>query len=145
VPSITGSQTGRRTKVFGPLGSNPNALLGDRWVNNPLKQDIGITVKYTLSPNITLDAAYNPDFAEIEADAPVVTANINDFRSFLKRRDPSSWKVWRYFSPPLRIFSLANDRGSRCCGQADRPRSGKRRLVFLPLRIKLREIMERTI
>jgi hypothetical protein len=75
VPSITVSQTGRRTQVFGPLGKDPNALLGDRWVNNPLKQDLGITVKYTLSPNITLDAAYNPDFAEIEADAPVVTAN----------------------------------------------------------------------
>jgi len=103
VPSITGSQTGRRTKVFGPLGNDPNALLGDRWVNNPLKQDIGITVKYTLSPNITLDAAYNPDFAEIEADAPVVTAN-QRFPIFFEEKRPFFLEGVDIFQSPLRIF-----------------------------------------
>ena len=103
VPSITVSQTGRRTQVFGPLGKDPNALLGDRWVNNPLKQDLGITVKYTLSPNITLDAAYNPDFAEIEADAPVVTAN-QRFPIFFEEKRPFFLEGVEIFQSPLRIF-----------------------------------------
>ena len=43
-----------------------------RFVNRPVKPEFGVNLKYTLSPNITLDAAINPDFAEIEADAPVI-------------------------------------------------------------------------
>ncbi len=106
VPSITLSETGRRTKVFvtGPPGTpNLGALVGDRWVNNPIKQDIGVTVKYTLSPNITLDAAYNPDFAEIEADAPVVTAN-QRFPIFFEEKRPFFLEGVEIFQSPLRIF-----------------------------------------
>ncbi|MGH9945901.1 MAG: DUF5916 domain-containing protein [Pyrinomonadaceae bacterium] len=99
VPSITLGQTSRRTRVFGPSG----ALVGDRWVNNPIKQDIGVTVKYTLSPNITLDAAYNPDFAEIEADAPVVTAN-QRFPIFFEEKRPFFLEGVDIFQSPLRIF-----------------------------------------
>ena len=104
VPSITVSQTGRRTKVFDMTpGPNFGGLVGDRWVNNPLKQDIGLTVKYTLSPNITLDAAYNPDFAEIEADAPVVTAN-QRFPIFFEEKRPFFLEGVEIFQSPLRIF-----------------------------------------
>jgi len=99
VPSITVSQTGRRTRVFPTTPENP-----DRFVNNPIKQDIGFTVKYTLSPNITLDAAYNPDFAEIEADAPVVTAN-QRFPIFFQEKRPFFLEGAEIFSSPLRIFN----------------------------------------
>jgi hypothetical protein len=34
-----------------------------------------MTAKFSLTPTITLDFAYNPDFAQVEADAPVPTAN----------------------------------------------------------------------
>ena len=44
-------------------------------------------MKYTLSPNVTLDAAINPDFAEIEADAPVVSAN-QRFPIFFEEKRP---------------------------------------------------------
>jgi hypothetical protein len=107
VPSITVGQTSRRTKVFNmavpPGDPNFGQLVGDRWVNNPLKQDIGLTVKYTLSPNITLDAAYNPDFAEIEADAPVVTAN-QRFPIFFEEKRPFFLEGVEIFQSPLRIF-----------------------------------------
>ena len=66
VPSITISETGSRVQA--------NEIAAGRFVNQGVKQDIGVTLKYTLSPNITLDATINPDYAEIEADAPVITA-----------------------------------------------------------------------
>ncbi|MGQ0543451.1 MAG: DUF5916 domain-containing protein, partial [Blastocatellia bacterium] len=99
VPSITLSETGRRTRVFPTTIGAP-----DRFVNGPLKQDIGVTVKYTISPNITLDAAYNPDFAEIEADAPVVTAN-QRFPIFFQEKRPFFLEGADTFQSPLRIFN----------------------------------------
>lgn len=98
VPSITVSETGRRTRVFPTTSANP-----DRFVNNPIKQDIGFTAKYTISPNITLDAAYNPDFAEIEADAPVITAN-QRFPIFFQEKRPFFLEGQDIFLSPLRIF-----------------------------------------
>ena len=99
VPSITVSETGRRTRIFPTTNANP-----DRFVNNPIKQDIGVTVKYTISPNITLDAAYNPDFAEIEADAAVVTAN-QRFPIFFQEKRPFFLEGADTFQSPLRIFN----------------------------------------
>jgi hypothetical protein len=67
IPSVTISETGKRV--------SDNTIPEGRFVNEPIKQDIGVTFKYSITPNITLDAAINPDFAEIEADAPIVSAN----------------------------------------------------------------------
>lgn len=98
VPSVTISETGRRTRVFPTTNANP-----DRWVNNPIKQDIGVTLKYTLSPNVTLDAAINPDFAEIEADAPVITAN-QRFPIFFEEKRPFFLEGKDIFNSQLRVF-----------------------------------------
>jgi hypothetical protein len=68
-PSFTVSETGRKTR-YSPDG-DPNG----RYVNEPIKGDFGMTVKFGLTPTVTLDFAYNPDFAQVEADAPVTTAN----------------------------------------------------------------------
>lgn len=68
-PSFTISETGRKTR-YAPDG-DPNG----RYINEPIKGDFGMTVKFGLTPTVTLDFAYNPDFAQVEADAPVTTAN----------------------------------------------------------------------
>lgn len=96
VPSITLSETGRRVGVF-PDGST------DRFVNQPIKQDIGVALKYTISPNVTLDLAYNPDFAEIEADAPVVSAN-QRFPIFFQEKRPFFLEGADIFNTPLQVF-----------------------------------------
>ncbi len=62
IPTFTVKQTGTRTSLT-------------QFSNSPVKADFGFTAKYSISPNVTLDAAYNPDFADTEADAPVVQAN----------------------------------------------------------------------
>ncbi len=113
VPSVTLSETGRRTRtvttaqlnangyhpIFNPTGIQDPG----RFVNEPLKQDIGVTLKYTLTPNVTLDAAINPDFAEIEADAPVVTAN-QRFPIFFQEKRPFFLEGKEIFDSPLQPF-----------------------------------------
>lgn len=46
-----------------------------------------MTAKFSLSPTVTLDFAYNPDFAQVEADAPVSTANVR-FPIFFAEKRP---------------------------------------------------------
>ncbi|MFN6963804.1 MAG: DUF5916 domain-containing protein [Pyrinomonadaceae bacterium] len=95
VPSVTLRETGRRFRA--------REVAGGRFVNQPIKQDIGVSVKYTLSPNVTLDATYNPDFAEIEADAPVVTAN-QRFPIFFEEKRPFFLEGVEIFQSPLQVF-----------------------------------------
>ena len=68
-PSLTLSQTSRRTRYT--FDANP----AGRFVSDGLQGEFGMTAKFSLTPAITLDFAYNPDFAQVEADAPVTTAN----------------------------------------------------------------------
>lgn len=95
VPSITLSETGRRFAAIDPITG--------RFVNQPIRHDIGLNLKYSISPNITLDAAINPDFAEIEADAPVVTAN-QRFPIFFQEKRPFFLEGADIFQTPLAIY-----------------------------------------
>lgn len=94
-PSVTLSQTSRRVPAI--------EFTAGRWVNQPIKADIGLTLKYSISPNVTLDAAINPDFAEIEADAPVVTAN-QRFPIFFQEKRPFFLEGADVFRTPLSIY-----------------------------------------
>jgi hypothetical protein len=82
IPSFTVSQTGERvpTLTAGQIAGLRQQRLAiptddGRFLNKPLEADIGLTAKFGITPNMTLDFAYNPDFAQVEADATVVTAN----------------------------------------------------------------------
>src|SRR5256884_9019613 len=75
IPSLTVSETGKRKDTLSPAQINSGLLDPGRFVNQPIKLDPGLTGKYSLNPNITLDFAVNPDFAQVEADQLVVTAN----------------------------------------------------------------------
>jgi len=68
-PSFTVSESGRRTRFS--FNQDPSG----RYVNDGIKGEFGMTAKFSLTPTITLDFAYNPDFAQVEADAPVTSAN----------------------------------------------------------------------
>jgi hypothetical protein len=84
IPSLTLSQAGERIPTL-PLAITTNDP--GRIVNHPLRADFGFTAKFSLTPNITLDAAINPDFAQVEADEPVVTAN-QRFPIFFSEKRP---------------------------------------------------------
>jgi len=77
VPSLTLSETGKRIRTLPAAMIDANPALTDlgRMVNRPIKFEPGLTAKFGLTPTVTLDLAINPDFAQVEADASVVTAN----------------------------------------------------------------------
>jgi hypothetical protein len=114
VPSITVSQTSLRKRtipragfnvfgefdpIFNPIGVQDPG----KFTNDPIKNEIGINLKYTISPNVTLDAAINPDYAEIEADAPVVAAN-QRFPIFFQEKRPFFLEGKDIFESPLQPF-----------------------------------------
>ncbi|HVS80281.1 MAG TPA: DUF5916 domain-containing protein [Pyrinomonadaceae bacterium] len=75
IPSLTLSETGKRKGTLTPAQLNTGLLDPGRFVNEPIKFDPGLTGKFTITPNVTLDFAVNPDFAQVESDQLVVTAN----------------------------------------------------------------------
>ncbi|MEQ1606810.1 MAG: DUF5916 domain-containing protein [Pyrinomonadaceae bacterium] len=99
VPSVTLSETGSRVQA--------NEVPGGRFVNQPVKKQIGVNLKYTINPSVTLDLALNPDFAEIEADAPVVTAN-QRFPIFFQEKRPFFLEGADIFNSPLQVFYSRN-------------------------------------
>src|SRR5689334_6097083 len=74
IPSLTVSETGKRKSAlpFNALARTPDP---GRFVTEPVKLDPGLTGKYTLTPTVTLDFTLNPDFAQVESDQLVITAN----------------------------------------------------------------------
>jgi Domain of unknown function (DUF5916)/Carbohydrate family 9 binding domain-like len=103
IPSITVSETGRRVHAFPPAPfpqTSAAPVDNGRFVNSAIKADIGLTAKYSLTPTITLDFAYNPDFAQVEADQTVVTAN-QRFPIFFQEKRP-------FFLEGKDIFDTAN-------------------------------------
>ena len=56
--------------------------LSDRKEN----QELGVDVKYSVTPSLTLDATYNTDFAQVEVDDAVV--NLDRFSLFLSEKRP---------------------------------------------------------
>ncbi|MDQ1707080.1 MAG: hypothetical protein QOJ88_291 [Pyrinomonadaceae bacterium] len=83
IPSLTLSETGKRKA---PL-TLAQVAQGGRFVNEPIKFDPGLTGKYSLTPQVTLDFAINPDFAQVESDQLVVTAN-QRFPIFFEEKRP---------------------------------------------------------
>ncbi len=87
IPTFTAKETGR---LVSPT----------KFSNPPIKTDFGFTAKYQITPNVTLDAAYNPDFADTEADAPVVEAN-QRFPIFFQEKRPFFLEGVDIFKTPL--------------------------------------------
>ncbi len=75
IPSLTVSETGKRKATLSSAQLAAGMIDPGRMVNEPIHLDPGLTGKYTITPNVTLDFALNPDFAQIESDQLVVTAN----------------------------------------------------------------------
>lgn len=83
IPSLTLSETGKRKAPI----TVAQIAQGGRFVNEPIKFDPGLTGKYSITPTVTLDFAVNPDFAQVESDQLVVTAN-QRFPIFFEEKRP---------------------------------------------------------
>jgi hypothetical protein len=98
IPSITLSENGQLAPSFNPIPNDPGRIL-----NGPIKYDLGVSVKYQITPTVTLDAAVNPDFAQVEADAPVVLAN-QRFPIFFDEKRPFFLEGKDIFNTPLSLL-----------------------------------------
>ena len=86
-----------------PLGASTTfgaSIDPGRFVNKPVEFDPGLTVKYGITPTVTLDLALNPDFAQVEADQTVVTAN-QRFPIFFAEKRPFFLEGIDIFQTPL--------------------------------------------
>jgi len=99
IPSLTLSETGKRKATLSPAQLATGMLDPGRMVNEPIKFDPGLTGKYSITPNVTLDFAVNPDFAQVESDQLVVTAN-QRFPIFFPEKRP-------FFLEGVDIFNTA--------------------------------------
>jgi hypothetical protein len=97
IPSLTVSETGKLLPHFDPIPNDPG-----RMVNQPIKFDLGLTAKYTLTPTSTINLALNPDFAQVEADATVVTTN-QRFPIFFQEKRPFFLEGIDLFQLPLNV------------------------------------------
>ncbi|MCI0447444.1 carbohydrate binding family 9 domain-containing protein [bacterium] len=102
IPVVTFSETGRRVRKFSASSISSGPLFGDseRFVNEPLNTDLGLTGKLRLTSSITLDSAWNADFAEVEADQPQITAN-QRFPLFFEEKRPFFLENIEIFRTPL--------------------------------------------
>jgi hypothetical protein len=94
IPSLTVSEQGRRVptitdgqRAAAQASGQRTAQDPGRFLNKPVGFDPGLTAKFGISPTMTLDLAINPDFAQVEADATVVTAN-QRFPIFFEEKRP---------------------------------------------------------
>ncbi len=97
IPSATVSQHSRFVGSFPPL-----PLAGDpgRIVNEPVGFEMGLTAKFIPSSAVTVDLAINPDFAQVEADQLVVTAN-QRFPIFFPEKRPFFLEGIEIFQTPI--------------------------------------------
>jgi hypothetical protein len=93
IPSFIVSDLGRR-EVFVPVGGAP------RFVHDSIDADPGLTARVGFSPTVTADLTFNPDFAQVEADQIVVTAN-ERFPIFFPEKRPFFLEGRETFQTPL--------------------------------------------
>lgn len=68
---------------------------GDQWQNS---QNFGADFKYGLTSNLTLNATFQPDFGQVEADP--ATLNLSPFETFYQEKRPFFVEGARYFQHP---------------------------------------------
>jgi hypothetical protein len=102
IPSLTISETGTRlpTLLQAVLNANPGILDPGRFVNVAPKYHVGLSAKFSFTPNITLDLAVNPDFAQVEADQTVLLVN-QRFPIFFEEKRPFFLEGIDYFRTPI--------------------------------------------
>src|SRR5678816_4456663 len=97
IPSVTVSQNSRFVPTFGGI---PRVNDQGRIVNEPVGLDLGLTAKFIPSSAVTVDLAINPDFAQVEADQLVVTAN-QRFPIFFPEKRPFFLEGIDIFQTPI--------------------------------------------
>jgi hypothetical protein len=76
---------------------------GTQWNDVVRKTDVGLSAKYGITSNVTLDATINPDFSQVESDAFQVQVN-QRFPIFYSEKRP-------FFMEGMGLFNIAGTGG----------------------------------
>ena len=77
MPSFIGFQSGEKADA---------EKRDSEFLTDPVIGDLSLGAKYGITPNLTVDFAYNPDFSQVEADAAQIDVNTTYALSFPERR-----------------------------------------------------------
>jgi hypothetical protein len=88
-PELTGSVVGQQDEVGNFYHSDPSG-------------DFGLNATYGITSNLTLDATYNPDFSQVEADAGQVQVN-ERFALFYPEQRPFFLEGTEIFGMPKQL------------------------------------------
>ncbi len=129
IPTFALSETGKRVRTLPALSVETNPSLTDpgRLLNQSVKPDPGLTAKIRLTPSISLDSAVNPDFGEVEADQPQITANLR-FPLFFEEKRPFFLEGIDLFRTPVQAVHTRTiidpDAAMKLSGKAGRTSFG---------------------
>lgn len=90
---ITGVNTGKNLEILPYTIASQSGSLNDGddphsgFDNQDIDIDGGLGIKYGITPNLTMDVTYNPDFSQIESDAAQVDVNTT-FALFFQEKRP---------------------------------------------------------
>ena len=105
--------TGTRQGTF-DAGAN-------EFTREPVSGEFGLNAKYGLTSNLTLDATYNPDFSQVEADAGQIAVN-ERFALFFEEKRPFFLEGTEIFTMPKNLVytrSIINPvAGAKLSGKA---------------------------
>ena len=87
-PTVTSQRTDARPNLGSPLA------------NGSFNTEPGLTAKWGMTPNLTLNAAINPDFSQVEADSPQLDIN-NTFALFFNEKRPFFLEGADFFETPF--------------------------------------------
>jgi len=124
IPTFAITETGKRVRALpaSSIETNPG-----RWLNQPLKPAPGLTAKVMLTTGMSLDAAVNPDFGEVEADQPQITAN-QRFPLFFEEKRPFFLEGIDLFRTPVQAVHTRTiidpDAAMKLSGKAGRTSFG---------------------
>jgi hypothetical protein len=97
IPTFALSETGKRVRAA-PVSSAETDP--GRWHDQYARPEPGFSAKIRVTPGISLDAAVNPDFGEVEADQPQITAN-QRFPLFFEEKRPFFLEGIDLFRTPI--------------------------------------------
>ncbi|MDU0353096.1 sugar-binding protein [Paraglaciecola aquimarina] len=95
----------KRAKQGKNLAIVPTLVLGNgrsRSVTESLdwenadNQEVGLDIKWGISPEVSFQATVNPDFSQVESDVAQLSIN-NTFALFLMKSAPSFWRIRTIF------------------------------------------------
>ena len=109
---FSGVTPGRNLEIAPTVTSNRTDRREDDALDRPLGEgdvetELGVTGRWGVTPNLTLNAAINPDFSQVEADAAQLDVN-SQFALFFPEKRPFFLEGADFFRTPLDVVFTRN-------------------------------------